>query len=593
MKKSILLLGALLFGFNAFAQLPVSTTAQDKKVLLEEFTGIYCGYCPAGHVIANGLKGQHGSDFWVINVHVGGFANPNPGDPDFRTSFGTAIANQSGLCGYPAGTVNRHEFSGLQQTGTNCTATTGMSRGDWGTATTQTLGESSPVNIALEATLNEQTRELMVVTEYYYTAAGNGTSNKLNVALLQNNVEGPQSGGSASNAGNIQPSGNYLHQHMLRHMLTGQWGQDITNITSGATAMDTFYYTIPASLSGIDYDLGNLEIVAFISDGQEEVMTAGGTDIIVTNHANALDLATLDVQEISTKCPGNASEGVWVKVKNMGATTLTSATLSYSVNGGSASTENWTGSLEYGQFEYVNLPAITFSVTATNSFDIEITNINGSADAVTSNNIISSAFNSASETTTSDITIKITLDNYGSETSWTLKDGSGATVATSPAYANNNPGAVADVDLTLPNDCYSFEIEDSYGDGMCCAYGNGGYEIWSNGALIAGTSGGQFAASDSRKLTINATSTNVEEVIENTFKLFPNPASTELNISFVNTIESAVVNVIDVQGRTIISQVINNADFHKVNVADLSNGIYMVVINADGKTTTEKISVLK
>ena len=30
----------------------------------------------------------------------------------FNTSFGAAIAGQSGLSGYPAGTVNRHVFSG-------------------------------------------------------------------------------------------------------------------------------------------------------------------------------------------------------------------------------------------------------------------------------------------------------------------------------------------------------------------------------------------------------------------------------------------------------------------------------------------------
>jgi hypothetical protein len=593
MKKSILLLGALLFGFNAFAQLQVSTTPENKNAILEEFTGIYCGFCPQGHTIANGLKGQHGGDFWIINVHAGGFAAPSGGDPDFRTTFGTAIDNQADPCGYPAGDINRRVFAGLQQTGSNgCVANTAMSRGDWSNATGQVLAEASYVNIAVEAQVDEQTRELRVITQYYYTAAAGVSTNKLNVALLQNNIEGPQSG-SAGNPSSVLPNGNYNHQHMLRHMVTGQWGQDITNTAMGSTATDTFYYTIPAALNGVDYDLGNLEVVAFIAEGQQNIITGTGADVAVVNHANALDLAAVDIEGVDDQCPGTSSASVWVKVKNTGATTLTSATLSYSVNGGTASTYNWTGSLEYGESEYVTLPAISFTAATSNSLDVEITNINGSADPVTTNNMISASFGSATETTYSDVTIKITLDNYGSETSWTLKDGSGTTVASSPAYTDGNPGAVADVDLTLPNDCYTFEILDSYGDGMCCAYGSGGYQIWANGALIAGMSGGSFDDVDVKKLTVNATSTNVEEIVENKFNLFPNPASTELNVAFENTVENAVVRVVDVQGRVMINEVINNVDFHQVNVADLTNGIYMVVINADGKTTTEKISVLK
>ncbi len=594
MKRSILLLGALLFGFSAFAQLPVSTTPQTKKVVLEEFTGINCGFCPDGHVVAQNLKNTHGSNFWIINVHVGGFANPGSGQPDFRTPFGTALDNQAGTCGYPAGTINRAEFAGLAQTSqSGCVASTAMSRGNWGTATTQTLADTSYVNIAIEAEVDEQTRELRVITEYYYTGNSPVGTNKLTVALLQNKIEGPQAGATSFNPSNILPNGNYVHEHMLRHFLTGQWGADISNTAMGSTSRDTFTYIIPAALNGIDYDLSNLEVVAFIAEGQEDVMTAAGTAVTVVNHANALDLAALEMQGIDDQCPGAASEGAWVKVKNLGATTLTSATISYSVNGGTASTYNWTGSLEYGEFEYVTLPAISFTAAASNTFDVEITNINGSADPVTNNNSVSTSFGSATETTFSDITIKITLDDYGSETAWTLRNSSGTAVATSPAYQDGAPGAQADVNVTVPNDCYTFEITDSYGDGMCCAYGNGGYEIWADGALIAGMSGGAFDDVDVRKLNVNATTTNVEEVVVNTHKLFPNPAANELNVSFETAVNDAIVNVVDVQGRVIISENINGTNFHQIDVTNLSNGIYMVVINADGKTSTEKISVLK
>ena len=110
MKKKLLLV--LFFtAFSNYAQTIVSTTPQKKKVILEEFTGINCQYCPSGHAIANTIKNANPSDVFIINIHVGGFSTPGSGQPDFRTSFGTAIANQSALTGYPAATSSSHRCS--------------------------------------------------------------------------------------------------------------------------------------------------------------------------------------------------------------------------------------------------------------------------------------------------------------------------------------------------------------------------------------------------------------------------------------------------------------------------------------------------
>ena len=134
-------------GFSSVAQTIVSTTPENKKVVLEEFTGIHCVYCPQGHAIAQAIQNNNPGEVFLINIHVGGFAVPNAGEPDFRTPFGTAIANQSGLTGYPAGTVNRHVFPGSSQSGGNDTA---MSRGRWTSASNQILGEASYMNMAVE-----------------------------------------------------------------------------------------------------------------------------------------------------------------------------------------------------------------------------------------------------------------------------------------------------------------------------------------------------------------------------------------------------------------------------------------------------------
>ena len=82
-----------LFATFAMAQLPVSTTPQNKKVVLEEFTGINCQYCPDGHKIANNIKASKpAGDVILVNIHTGGYANPSAGQPDYRTADGNAIA---------------------------------------------------------------------------------------------------------------------------------------------------------------------------------------------------------------------------------------------------------------------------------------------------------------------------------------------------------------------------------------------------------------------------------------------------------------------------------------------------------------------
>ena len=68
------------------------------------------------------------------------------------------------------------------------------------------LAESSPVNVAAQATLDLSTAQLTVVVEAYYTGNGTGATNYLNVAVLQDGIVGPQSG-SGANPSQVNPDG--------------------------------------------------------------------------------------------------------------------------------------------------------------------------------------------------------------------------------------------------------------------------------------------------------------------------------------------------------------------------------------------------
>lgn len=98
--------------------------------------------------------------------------------------------------------------------------------------------------------------------------------------------------------------------------------------------------------------------------------------------------------------------------------------------------------------------------------------------------------------------INLTTDNYGSETSWTVTDSNGTEVASGSGYGNNQN---VTEDLCLEPANYTFTINDQYGDGICCSYGNGSYSVLVNGVEVA--SGGQFTATEATNFTVTESST--------------------------------------------------------------------------------------
>lgn len=85
MKKIFISLFGAFLAFGAIAQPTfVSTAPANKNVVLEEYTGINCGYCPDGHKIANQIAAANPGRVVLINIHQGGFANDIP---DYRTSW--------------------------------------------------------------------------------------------------------------------------------------------------------------------------------------------------------------------------------------------------------------------------------------------------------------------------------------------------------------------------------------------------------------------------------------------------------------------------------------------------------------------------
>ncbi len=94
------------------------------------------------------------------------------------------------------------------------------------------------------------------------------------------------------------------------------------------------------------------------------------------------------------------------------------------------------------------------------------------------------------------ILVSILTDDYGSETSWEVTENPGGTVIASGGvggtYGNNT---LYDTEVCVSSTgCYDFTIYDAFGDGICCSYGNGYYEVYYEGGLVG--SGAEFGASE-------------------------------------------------------------------------------------------------
>jgi hypothetical protein len=92
-----------------------------------------------------------------------------------------------------------------------------------------------------------------------------------------------------------------------------------------------------------------------------------------------------------------------------------------------------------------------------------------------------------------DILVDIIPDDYPEETSWEITDQADGSVVVS--------GTTGQVNVNLPDGCYTFIIFDTFGDGICCDYGSGSYSV-TCGSLVH-ANGGAFGDSESTVFCVN------------------------------------------------------------------------------------------
>ncbi len=218
---------------------PTHTT----KVLLEDYTGTWCGYCPEmAYKIEQVVKEKE--NVIAVAIH---------NDRSFPKFKGTdKLLRALNIPGYPTGTINRiYQWT------------------KWLSSPEQVyhyLSEKKNLGLAINSSLSGE--ELAVKVKVHYDVKSKG-QNKLVVYLLENGLIASQANYYNENPlshwyqkGN--PIEDFEHNHVARMVMTDVFGDiipDDKNAT-GSTYEKDFKVTLPNYIK----DKSKLEIVAFVVD---------------------------------------------------------------------------------------------------------------------------------------------------------------------------------------------------------------------------------------------------------------------------------------------------------------------------------------
>ena len=107
--------------------------------------------------------------------------------------------------------------------------------------------------------------------------------------------------------------------------------------------------------------------------------------------------------------------------------------------------------------------------------------------------------------------LEIKTDSHPMETTWEIKNTTQQTVLSGGPYFS--PNTLNTIDICLPEGCYTFNIYDQFGDGICCNYGNGYYNLKKESSVLV--NGSRFGSSEKKSFCISNQTATCNDGIKN------------------------------------------------------------------------------
>ncbi|WP_299338438.1 Omp28-related outer membrane protein [uncultured Psychroserpens sp.] len=238
--------------YNGFTSETVTVTVEDnattpamynKKALVEDYTGTWCGFCPR---VSYGIEQLQDAtnDAVIVAVHNG---------DEMSNSFGGQMESAFQITGFPTAWVNRSETWNFPEPN-NLDQVMNFAEG------------MSSSGISISSAVKGNDLSFMVNVGFGQNASGN----RLVVFLLENGLIFDQEN-YTSYYGGTATINNFVHDHVLRHSFTAVLGDAIPSgeaVANNTYRMKVDYAIPPGSVA----NTSNLEIVAMIVGSNNQVI---------------------------------------------------------------------------------------------------------------------------------------------------------------------------------------------------------------------------------------------------------------------------------------------------------------------------------
>lgn len=255
-------------GTKTFASTEVLPSQYTQKVLFEDYTGTWCGWCPRMNTIVHYLT-EYSDRIIPIAIHTQG----SPQDPwlyEYALEMQSPDNYNAGAA--PAGQINRtHSFNPFsQQYPCPTTASVYYPQLD------EYLNRVPPLGLAINSSLSGNSLNITVKVGF---ATDNVPGARLVVTLLEDNLIHPQynyySGQNVTcdpeyDYSNMpQPIPGFRHDHVLLKSYTDIYGDIIPEdqISDGSTWMWNQTVSLPSNVTNSQ----NLTIVAFVLGNGDQI----------------------------------------------------------------------------------------------------------------------------------------------------------------------------------------------------------------------------------------------------------------------------------------------------------------------------------
>jgi len=285
---------------------------------------------------------------------------------------------------------------------------------------------------------------------------------------------------------------------------------------------------------------------------------------------------------LKESCDGTVNPTI--NIINNGTNILTSATIEYQFNSEPETTVSWTGNLAQGESDVVATPNFT-ATSSNNTLNVSLSLPNGVTDQNSNDNAVCYQFIKYEVFTTNqnELNLTINTDDFGNETTWEVTDESDIVIASGGPYTNNSTNNET---ISVSNDqCYSFTIFDSFGDGICCGFGNGDYTLETD-EQVEIVSGGEFGSSETTSFRIEE-NLSIKDFDESNIRIYPNPTSSIINIEVPGKSQYNY-SLYTISGKKMMNGMFNTNNT-QINTNALSSGVYILQITNGNKNISKKV----